>query len=83
MLCESLKSINIPYGVTRIEDGTFDSCISLETVHIASTVIEIDKNAFDGCEKMKTIIYDGTESQWAKVNNRSKAVKKASIVFNK
>eukprot|EP00039_Didymoeca_costata_P017385 m.321924 g.321924 ORF g.321924 m.321924 type:complete len:207 (-) comp16530_c1_seq33:1883-2503(-) len=45
--CSSLVSINIPSGVTEIEQKAFDGCLSLVNIHIPKSVTSISNNAFD------------------------------------
>lgn len=50
--CTSLKSINIPSSITKIEDNTFDGCASLNSVEIEGSNIEIGQYAFRGNESL-------------------------------
>ncbi|MCM1480400.1 MAG: leucine-rich repeat domain-containing protein [Muribaculaceae bacterium] len=62
--CKSLKSIDIPEGVTFIGTTEFDvssfgGCTSLETVTLPDSIANIDENAFKSC--YFKITYKGTE----------------------
>ncbi|MBQ6561859.1 MAG: leucine-rich repeat protein, partial [Paludibacteraceae bacterium] len=50
----SLTSINIPEGVTSIEDGAFVGCSNLEIVIDNSKEnVKVGDFAFDGCKSVK------------------------------
>lgn len=53
--CTSLKSIEIPSGVTMILSNTFFSCESLQSVTIPNSVRKISKDAFAGCRSLESI----------------------------
>lgn len=44
--CSNITEINIPYGITRIEDATFGRCSNLTKVTIPSTVISLGATSF-------------------------------------
>lgn len=48
-------SIDIPNGITRINEGTFYGCKKLSYVRIPDSVTEIGLNAFSGCSNMYSI----------------------------
>jgi len=54
--CCSLTSINIPYGVTAIENEAFSGCSSLKSVYIPSSVEYIKTDAFRGCNSLEKFI---------------------------
>ncbi len=54
-MCESLKKIEIPNGVTYLELGTFLNCTSLEEVTLPNSLSEISMAAFDSCTSLKSI----------------------------
>ena len=53
--CDLLTSINIPEGVTSIEDAAFCNCDSLTPIDIPSSVTSIGEQAFDGCSSLTSI----------------------------
>ncbi len=53
--CESLKSVNIPNGVTTIEGGAFHECSSLLSVNIPNSVTAIERSAFSGCTSLQSV----------------------------
>ena len=55
--CKSIKTINIPNGVTAIKSGAFSNCTSLKNVYIPETVVSCAYDAFDGCEKVTVHCY--------------------------
>ena len=52
---KSLKSINIPCCVKRIEDEAFRDCLSLQAIDIADGVTEIGEQAFQYCRSLQSI----------------------------
>ena len=54
--CCSLTSINIPYGITAIENEAFSGCSSLKSVYIPSSVEYIKTDAFRGCNSLEKFI---------------------------
>lgn len=58
----SLEKINIPSGVTKIENSTFEGCYELKEIVIPNSVKEIGKNAFFYCLKLSKVdISDSVE----------------------
>lgn len=53
--CVSLKSINIPEGVTDIGNYTFQNCLSLENIVLPSTLKTIGYSAFENCASLKSV----------------------------
>ena len=53
--CSSLTSVNIPSGVTEIEESAFDGCSSLTSVKIPSSVTTIGYSAFGHCSSLTSI----------------------------
>lgn len=52
---EKLVSVNIPEGVTTIENFTFKDCSSLQTISIPNSVTSIGEGAFYGCSGMSSL----------------------------
>lgn len=61
-----LKNLNIPEGVTVIQNG-FNECQTIVSLDIPTSVTSIVRNAFNACNNLKSITYQGTVSDWAKV----------------
>lgn len=60
--CSSLKSINIPEGVTKITDSAFENCTSLKNLTLPNSIKKIEGGAFQGCTSLESInIPEGTE----------------------
>lgn len=59
--CNSLVSINLPYGVSSIENEAFSGCVSLQSVYVPSSVSYIKTDAFKGCISLKEFI---SETIW-------------------
>lgn len=54
--CYSLESLNVPSGVTSINDGTFRGCTSLRMVSLPGSITSIGPNAFRGCTGLTGIV---------------------------
>ena len=53
--CESLRFIDLPVGLQRIEERAFDQCSSLMAISIPSTVKWIEPYAFRGCVSLVSV----------------------------
>lgn len=53
--CSSLKSIVIPNGVKKIDDGVFINCKSLETITLPNSIRSIGGMTLAGCDSLKAI----------------------------
>ena len=53
--CSSLLSIDIPIGVSEIENNTFRGCTSLQNINISEGVTNISGSAFDLCDSLRNI----------------------------
>ena len=65
--CKELTSITIPDSVTSIGVDAFSYCDSLTSVTIPDSMTSIGVDAFSYCDSLKNITYQGTVSDWAKV----------------
>ena len=65
--CRSLTSVTIPDGVAEIRKGTFYWCIGLTSVTIPNSVASIGRTAFDGCSSLTDVCFNGTKTQWSKI----------------
>ena len=52
---------NIPEGVKRIGDSSFEGNTKLKTIIIPSSVTGIGKDAFKNSKRLKTVLYEGTD----------------------
>lgn len=50
-----ITGVEIAEGITRIDNGAFESGWCLQEVKIPASVTSIGNNAFSGCEKLKSI----------------------------
>ena len=50
-----LQSINIPNGVTRIEDSAFYNCSSLKSIVIPNSVTYLGSYAFGNCKSLRDL----------------------------
>ncbi len=65
--CTELISVSIPSSVISIGDNAFENCSSLETVNLTDSVETIGYGAFNNCTNLTNVYFDGTASQWEKV----------------
>lgn len=73
--CTSLKSVTIPNSVNSIGKYAFKGCTSLKSITIPKSVTSIGNHAFEDCSNLKDIYYEGTKSQWEKLDiNLDKSV---------
>ena len=59
--CSSLKSITIPDGVTKIDDGAFSYCENLKTVTVPDSVTMVGWDAFYECGSLKYNTYSNAK----------------------
>ena len=64
----NLTNITIPNSVTSIEGSAFSGCQGLTSITIPDSVTSIGNWAFDNCFSLTSITYQGTVSDWAKVD---------------
>ena len=57
--CSSLESIEIPKGLTTIEECTFYGCSSMRNIEIPENITAIGETAFYGCSGIKTLKIPG------------------------
>lgn len=56
LIDRSIKSINIPYGITQISDNALGRCTRLSSVIIPNSVTHIGYRAFYTCTSLKNIV---------------------------
>ena len=66
--CYGLKTIKIPKKITEISEGLFSGCHNLASVNIPLSVTKISNRAFYLCDGLKDIYYEGSKSDWAKID---------------
>ena len=54
-----ITSIEIPEGVTAIEDGAFEACTKLTSIHLPDSLSVVEGNPFVGCTSLKDIVLSG------------------------
>lgn len=52
--CTALKSVTLPKGVEKIEQGAFQNCTALTEIEIPETVTVIGSDAFSGCTSIQS-----------------------------
>ncbi|MBR3438445.1 MAG: leucine-rich repeat protein, partial [Clostridia bacterium] len=81
--CKSLENVTIGSGVTEIRMNTFCGCGNLKTLTLSNTVRSISSLAFDDCDSLTDVYYDGTVSEWKRVNVSDQNVKNATVHYLK
>ena len=66
--CTSLVSVTLSKSITIIEYSTFFGCSSLTSIEIPKSVTTIVNFAFCNCTNLTDVYYDGTQSEWNKIN---------------
>ena len=69
--CRGLISVTIGNGVTSIGEDAFYNCSGLTSVTIGSGVTSIGEDAFSYCSGLTEIRFNGTISQWKKIDKIS------------
>ena len=66
--CTSLVSVTLSKSITTIEYSTFFGCSSLTSIEIPKSVTTIVNFAFCNCTNLTDVYYDGSQSEWNKIN---------------
>jgi hypothetical protein len=53
--CTSLRRINIPQNVTRLENYVFNGCENLESISLPNSLTTIDDGVFTNCKMLENI----------------------------
>lgn len=53
--CTKLKKVNLPEGITKIEEYAFSKCILLEDINFPQSLEHIEGLAFDECYALKSV----------------------------
>lgn len=62
--CTSLKSVDLPEGVAKVDAHAFIECTALETVTVNGKNTKIEASAFDGCDSIKTVwCYEDSDAE--------------------
>ena len=83
-LCTSLKTINLPKTVTKIQDGTFLECTALENINLENVkVIGMNdvhkKGTFTGCTSLENVDLDKLEVLGVNTFNGCTSLKKVEL----
>lgn len=54
--CSNLRTVNIPYGLKKIENMAFSDCASLTDISLPESLISLGQSAFAFCDSLKKII---------------------------
>jgi hypothetical protein len=63
-----LSSLEIPHGVTIIDNALFNGCQSLKEITIPTSVTTIVDYAFINCISLERINYCGSQEDWSKIS---------------
>jgi len=55
MSCSSLQRIELPSGITSIEDWAFGNCTSLTKIELPSNLVSVERKLFHGCTNLTSI----------------------------
>lgn len=79
MWCE-FQTINLPKGLSYIQDGTFYCCMHLHMVSIPSSVIKFGEKIFWKCNLVHLLVEEGSEAEeYAQVNSINYELVKKSL----
>ena len=53
--CSGLTSLNLPAGITKIDDGVFQGCSGLTSLNLPAGITEIGDKAFYGCSGLTSL----------------------------
>lgn len=80
--CNSLVSISLPNGTTKIGNNAFMGCSKLRRIVIPASVMEIGGLAFMGCENLSDIYFGGSERQWTDLGGNEKLALDESVTIH-
>ena len=78
--CVSLKSVEIPKGVTEIPCMTFAGCVNLLSIRLPKTVRTIGIDAFENCVSLQKVIISDI-ARWCYVKKSSNPLDYAHHLF--
>jgi len=87
---ESLTTVILPSGLTKIDEYGFYFCVNLENIVMPAGMKHIEAHAFNECNKLSNIFYMGTASEWDGINigpqngrlNHSDPERKAKVYYH-
>lgn len=53
--CTSLENINLPEGLTDIENGAFSGCTNLESIDLPDSLTDLGEGIFNQCTKLQSL----------------------------
>ncbi len=65
--CEKLKYVYLPKGITTIGEFAFANCHQVEYIVIPKNIKIMKRHSFP-CSKLENIYYEGSESDWSKLD---------------
>jgi len=68
MECDKITAVTVPQGVKTIGDYAFNFCESLETISLPQSLEAVSQYAFYNCGNLSEVYYQGTKSQWDRIN---------------
>ena len=64
----TVTSVVIPEGITKIEKCAFYSCTKMKKVTIPSTITSVGLNAFHTCSALRICNFRGTTDDWCRID---------------
>lgn len=74
----TFETLNIPEGVTTIEDYAFANMKNLKSITLPSTIQNIGKNIFDNCDNLETIVVAADNPVYDSRDNSNAIIEKST-----
>ena len=80
----AIKELTFPDGFKKTEQMAVTYCENLEAISFPDSTEEIGLKICEGCPKLKSVKYEGSESNWERVNlvQPNNEIEKISIEFS-
>ena len=67
--------------MTSIGACAFWGCVALTSVTIPKSVTEIGNSAFSGCSELRKVYYDGSNTQWSRMDTGNFGLVVATVIY--
>ena len=78
---KQITTVKIKSGVTSIGACAFWGCVALTSVTIPKSVTEIGNSAFSGCSELQKVYYDGSNTQWSRMDTGNFELTRATVIY--
>ena len=78
---KQITTVKIKSGVTSIGACAFWGCVALTSVTIPKSVTEIGNSAFSGCSELRKVYYDGSNTQWSRMDTGNFGLVVATVIY--